>query len=203
MAKIVTGFDVNRETKCQRLNCDQAPKFHVCTIQDREILEEQPLCAYHAREHVRTRVVSNIGSTTREIRIDQATPCELEYLLIPSGRASGTLILREQSGERCAEAQCSALETRGLYTLIKRPAWPFPFLYDVVANMANESGWQFLYTHLHPFESSGFTAATLVLTTGTEEKRIPSGCGDGVTMAIRTNVPIVVSDSLLKKPRRS
>lgn len=107
------------------------------------------------------------------------------------------IILQEEGGPRSLPVEAGAFETGSVIIQLEGIVPPRPLSHDLLASLLKEHGFSARFLELHGMDGNGYRARFVYVKDGAEFG-MEMGAPDGIALAIRTDVPIMVDPVLLQ-----
>lgn len=118
--------------------------------------------------------------------------------LVPSGGGTCAIVLREVNGDRFLPVIIGLLEAQSIAVRVQGLPTPRPLTHDLMANIMSEMGAKIQSVAIEELRDGTFYGSIRYDKNG-ESRRIDSRPSDAIGLAVRVNVPILVSESVMQE----
>ncbi len=135
------------------------------------------------------------SARTIEIAVDLAGSDAEKMLVLNSGRQQPWLVLSEIDGERTLSIACGPVEAAAVAFAKQGVVTPRPMTHDLLRDVVETMG-HAREVRITELKDNTFFAELVVSDNAGQERSISCRPSDGIALAVRANIPILVNDDL-------
>lgn len=190
-------------SKCSNPSCADPACARVVVVNQRQVLSDRYLCDAHGEDWV-TRSLDSLPIEKKPSDfVEGAVFCDIALILNrPSLIGDSQYVhLRELRGRRWLSFYCGFIEASVILSSLMVPSPPRPQTHDVLCSVVSALGGTISHALVNDCAADGKVyVAKLILTTAFGNVTVDARATDAIAAAIRSQKPILVSESLLSVP---
>jgi bifunctional DNase/RNase len=189
---------MNTHVSCSWAGCNEPTAANVAVVRRRQIVAGGYFCDFHGNQFVKHKIDTEPVGLPALKSIPSAVRCEV-FLIMERPQAELHCIhLRELGGYRWLAIDCEWVETVTLLSSIRTKAPYRPFMHDTLASVIRLLDGEVEHVIIDSFVSDNeHYTASIVIRGPNGLVTVDSRPCDAMSLAVRADVPIYVSDELL------